>query len=395
MQKGPDPVKKDVIVIGAGASGLMCAAECGKRGRSVLVLDHAERMGSKILISGGGRCNFTNLHVTDGHYLSENPHFCKSALARFTPQDMLSLARKHGIRYYEKEAGQLFCVKSSRDILTMLRSECDRAGVEMLLACRVTEIQKTGAFLVATDQGTFQSVSLVIATGGLSYPGLGASGFGHGIARQFGLRVTEVKPALVPLVFSGRDQKIFRDLAGISLDAAVLCGDSRFRGNILFTHRGVSGPAILQASLYWRPGIPILIDLLPGIDVPAAFNTKRQSTMEMRILLNQFFPKRFVQAWCDLYLTSKPISQYSDRELRLIANQLHSWMIRPNATEGYKSAEVTAGGVDTVELSSKTMESKKAPGLYFIGEVLDVTGYLGGYNLHWAWASGHAAGQYA
>lgn len=395
MQNGPDPVKKDVIVIGAGASGLMCAMECGKRGRSVLVLDHTERMGSKILISGGGRCNFTNLHVTDGHYFSENPHFCKSALARFTPQDMLSLARKHGIKYYEKESGQLFCVKSSRDILTMLRSECDRAGVEMLLACRVTGIQKSGAFLVATDHGTTQSDSLVIATGGLSYPGLGASGFGHGIARQFGLRVTEVKPALVPLVFSGRDQKIFRDLAGISLDAAVLCGDSRFRGNILFTHRGVSGPAILQASLYWRPDIPILIDLLPGIDVPAAFNLKRQSTMEMRTLLNQFFPKRFVQAWCDLYLTSKPISQYSDRELRLIANQLHSWMIRPNATEGYKNAEVTAGGVDTADLSSKTMESKKAPGLYFIGEVMDVTGHLGGYNLHWAWASGHAAGQYA
>jgi predicted Rossmann fold flavoprotein len=395
MQKGPDAVKKDVIVIGAGASGLMCAAECGKRGRSVLVLDHAERMGSKILISGGGRCNFTNLHVTAGHYLSENPHFCKSALARFTPQDMLSLVRKEGIPYYEKEAGQLFCVKSSRDILAMLRRECDRAAVETLLACRVREIQKTGPFLVATDQGTFQSASLVIATGGLSYPGLGASGFGHNIARQFGHRVTEVKPALVPFAFSGRDQKVFRDLAGISLDSAVECGGSRFRGNLLFTHRGVSGPAILQASLYWKHGDPLLIDLLPEIDLPAAFNAKRQSTMEMHTLLNQFFPKRLAQTWCELYVTSKPIVQYSDRELLLIANQLHSWMIRPSATEGYKSAEVTAGGVDTVELSSKTMESKKAPGLYFIGEVLDVTGYLGGYNLHWAWASGHAAGQYA
>ena len=395
VQKNSDMVKKDVIVIGAGASGLMCAAECGKRGRSVLVLDHAERMGSKILISGGGRCNFTNLNVTDQHYLSENPHFCKSALARFTPQDILSLVRKEGIPYYEKEAGQLFCVKSSRDILGMLRHECDRAGVEPLLACRVTEIQKTGAFLVATDQGTFQSVSLVIATGGLSYPGLGASGFGHGIARQFGLRVTEVKPALVPLVFSGRDQKVFRDLAGISLDSLVECGGARFRGNVLFTHRGVSGPAILQASLYWKPGIPVLIDLLPEIDIPEAFNAKRQSTMEMRTLLNQFFPKRFVQTWCDLYVTSKPIAQYSDRELLLIANQLHSWTIRPSATEGYKNAEVTVGGVDTVELSSKTMESKKVPGLYFIGEVQDVTGHLGGYNLHWAWASGHAAGQYA
>lgn len=395
MQKGTDPVKKDVIVIGAGASGLMCAAECGKRGRSVLVLDHAERMGSKVLISGGGRCNFTNLNVTAGHYLSENPHFCKSALARFTPQDMLSLVRKEGIPYYEKEAGQLFCVKSSRDILALLRHECDRANVEPLLACRVTKIQKTGAFLVATDRGTFESASLVIATGGLSYPGLGASGFGHSIARQFGLRVTEVKPALVPLSFSGRDQKIFRDLAGISLDSSVECGGSRFRGNLLFTHRGVSGPAILQASLYWKPGMPVLVDLLPDIDLPSAFSAKRQSTMEMRTLLNQFFPKRFAQTWCDLYATSKPVAQYSDRELALIANQLHSWRIRPNATEGYKSAEVTAGGVDTGELSSKTMESKKAPGLYFIGEVLDVTGHLGGYNLHWAWASGHAAGQYA
>jgi len=395
VQKNSDTAKRDVIVIGAGASGLMCAAECGKRGRSVLVLDHAERMGAKILISGGGRCNFTNLHVTAGHYLSENPHFCKSALARFTPQDIISLVRNAGILYYEKEEGQLFCVKSSRDILAMLRHECESAGVEPLLACRVAEIQKTEVFRVVTDQGTFQSASLVIATGGLSYPGLGASGFGHGIARQFGLRVTEVKPALVPLVFSGRDQKIFRDLAGISLDSAVECGSSRFRGNILFTHRGVSGPAILQASLYWKPGIPVLVDLLPGIDIPEAFNAKRQSVMEMRTLLNQFFPKRFVQTWCDLYVMSKPIVQYSDRELLLIANQLHSWTIRPSATEGYKSAEVTAGGVDTAELSSKTMESKKVPGLYFIGEVLDVTGRLGGYNLHWAWASGHAAGQYA
>lgn len=394
-QKNPDLVKKDVIVIGAGASGLMCAAECGKRGRSVLVLDHAERMGSKILVSGGGRCNFTNLHVTAGHYVSENPHFCKSALARFTPEDMLSLVRKEGIPYYEKEAGQLFCAKSSRDILTLLRHECDRAGIEPLLACRVAEIQKAAVFRVVTDQGTFHSDSLVIATGGLSYPGLGASGFGHRIAGQFGLRVTEVKPALVPLVFSGRDQKVFRDLAGISLDSLVECGGSRFRGNILFTHRGVSGPAILQASLYWKPGIPVLIDLLPDIDVREAFIVKRQSTMEMRTLLNQFFPKRFVQTWCDLYVTSKPIVQYSDRELQLISNQLHAWTIRPSATEGYKNAEVTAGGVDTAELSSKTLESKKVPGLYFTGEVLDVTGHLGGYNLHWAWASGHAAGQFA
>jgi predicted Rossmann fold flavoprotein len=391
----PDPSSKDVIIIGAGASGLLCAAECGKRGRSVLVIDHAERMGAKILISGGGRCNFTNLHADAEHYLSHNPHFCRSALARFTPFDMLALVREAGIEYYEKEAGQLFCVKSSRRILDLLRHECARSGVETVLSCRIAEIQKTDAFTVVTDQGVFRSASLVIATGGLSYPNLGASGFGHQVARRFGLRVTELKPALVPLVFSVRDQKSFSVLAGISFFAAVACGGRSFQGGIVFTHRGISGPAILEASSFWKPGTSLVIDLLPGIDVLAAFNQSRHGRMELHTMLSQFFPKRFAQTWCDLFATSRPIAGHSDRELRRIAERLHAWELMPAATEGYKTAEVTAGGVDTRELSSKTMEAKRVAGLYFIGEVLDVTGRLGGYNLHWAWASGHAAGQVA
>ncbi len=387
--------KWDVIIIGAGASGLLCAFECGKRGRSVLVLDHAERTGSKIRISGGGRSNFTNLNMAPDHYLSRNRHFCKSALARFTPRHILSLAEKHGIRYYEKEAGQIFCVRSSREIVSMLEKECEQAGVEMRLKCRVRDIGKTGNFFITTDQGPLHADSLVIATGGLSYSDLGASGFGHDTARRFGLNVTALRPALVPFVFHARDRRIFQDLAGISLDATVSCGLRRFRGNILFTHRGLSGPAALQASLFWDPEEPLKIDLFPETDILAVFLSRRQSTMEMQNLLTGYFPKRFSRTWCDHRAGSKPINQYSDKELKEIAGGMRAWEIIPKGTEGYKTAEVTAGGVDTDELSSKTMESKKAPGLYFIGEVMDVTGQLGGYNLHWAWASGHAAGQYA
>jgi predicted Rossmann fold flavoprotein len=387
-------IKRNVIIIGAGASGLLCAVECGKRRGSVLVLDHAVRTGSKIGISGGGRSNFTNLHVTADHYRSRNPHFCKSALARFTPRHILSLVEKHGIKYYEKEAGQIFCVKSSRDIIAMLEKECERAGAEVRVKCRVIDIDRTGHFSVATNQGVFIADSLVIATGGLSYANLGASGFGHDVARQFGIRVIQPGPALVPFVFQGRDQKVFQELAGISLDAALSCGSKQFRGNILFTHHGLSGPAALQASLYWNSGTPLLIDLLPGTDILDVFTSKRQSKMEMRNLLAGYFPKRVSQIWCDLLGATKPIDQTSDKELRDIANALHGWELIPKGTEGYKTAEVTAGGVDTDELSSKTMESKKVPGLYFIGEVVDVTGELGGYNLHWAWASGHAAGQH-
>jgi len=389
------PVKRDVIIIGAGASGLFCAAECGKRGRSVLVLDHAKRPCSKVLISGGGRCNFTNLNVTGDHYLSANPHFCRSALARFTPRDMLALMEKHKVAYYEKEAGQLFCVKSSRELAAMLGRECAGAGVEIKLECGITGVRKEAGFIVATDQGTCISDSLVIATGSLSYPDLGASGFGHALARKFGLAVTELRPALVPFLFAKHDQKIFRGLAGISLDAAVACAGRRFRGNILFTHQGLSGPAILQASSYWEKETTIRIDLLPDRDLAALFASERRSKMELRTLLGRYFPRRFSETWCGLFVQSKPINQYSDKELRLIEEMLHSWELVPNGTEGYNRAEVTAGGVDTKGISSKTMEAKNVAGLYFIGEVLDVTGHLGGYNLHWAWASAHAAGEYA
>jgi predicted Rossmann fold flavoprotein len=373
----------------------LCAVECGKRGRSVLVLDHGERTGSKIRISGGGRSNFTNLNVTADHYISRNPHFCKSALARFTPRVILSLVEKHRIAYYEKEAGQIFCARTSRDIINMLERECEKAGVEIRLTCSVADVRKAKTFTVMTNQGAFHSDSLVIATGGLSYPNIGASGFGYDMARQFGLKVTQLRPALVPFVFSGRDQKVFQELAGISLDATVSSGLKSFRGSILFTHLGLSGPAALQTSLTWKPGESLKIDLLPETDIVGVFFSRRQSKMEMRNLLAGYFPKRFAQVWCDTVMTAKPLNQTSDKELNQIANALHAWEIIPKGTEGYGTAEVTAGGVDTDELSSKTMEAKNVSGLYFIGEVIDVTGELGGYNLHWAWASGYAAGQYA
>jgi len=388
-------IKKDVIIIGAGASGLLCAIECGKRGRSALVLDHADRIGSKIRISGGGRCNFTNLNVTADHYLSRNTHFCKSALARFTPRHILSLVEKHHIAYYEKEAGQVFCVKSSRDIIAILESESEMAGVETLLKCRVEDIKRGANFTVTTTHGVFASDSLVIASGGLSYSNIGASGFGHDVARRFGLKITQLRPALVPFVFSGPEQKVFQELAGNSLDAIVNSGSHQFRGNILFTHRGISGPAALQASLFWNPGSPLTIDLLPETDILDVFLRRRKSKMEMHNLLAEYFSKRIAQIWCDHLMISKPINQCSDKELKEIAATLHAWKIIPKGIEGYSTAEVTAGGVDTEDLSSKTMEAKRVPGLYFIGEVVDVTGELGGYNLHWAWASGYAAGQHA
>lgn len=390
-----DPVRKDVVIIGAGASGIFCAIECGKRGRSVLVLDHADRICSKVLISGGGRCNFTNRNVTADHYLSGNPHFCRSALARFTPADMRALLKKHRIAYSEKEAGQLFCVKSAREIVAMLGSECSRAGVDIQLNCRIAKIKKKETFVVSSDQGVFLCDSLVIASGGLSYQNLGASGFGYGIARQFGLEVTERKPGLVPFLLSNHDQKIFRTLAGISLAACVSCEGREFSGNILFTHRGLSGPAVLQASSYWTRGAAVRIDLLPDTDFAAVLSAERRSKIELKTFLTRWFPKRFAETWCGIVAPSKPLIQYSDKDLQSIGARLHGWEIKPQATEGYHTAEVTVGGVDTTRISSKTMESRTTPGLYFIGEVLDVTGHLGGYNLHWAWASGHAAGQYA
>lgn len=386
----------DVIVIGAGAAGLFCAIEAGKRGRGVLVLEHSERVGKKIEISGGGRCNFTNIHTSAENFISANPHFCKSALARYTPSDFISLVEKHGIAYHEKKLGQLFCDGSSRQIIDTLLRECLDAGVEIRCGCHVVKVQKDDAFSLETDCGSFVSSSLVIATGGLSIPPLGATDFGYRIARQFGLRIEETRPALVPLTLAPRMQKQLSGLSGVSLDVLVSCRSQEFRENILITHRGLSGPAILQISSYWQPGEPISINLLPDDDVLDLLTGRDSegSGIELANLLSRHLPKRFAQAWCELYAASKPLKQYTSRELQDTAQKLHNMQITPSGTEGFKKAEVTAGGVATTDLSSQTMEAKRAPGLYFIGEVVDVTGQLGGYNFQWAWASGYAAGQY-
>jgi predicted Rossmann fold flavoprotein len=387
-------VEKDVIIIGAGASGLVCASEAGKRGRSVIVADHAPRIGSKIRISGGGRCNFTNLHVSADHYLSQNPHFCKSALSRFRPEDFISLLKRHTISFHEKEAGQLFCDSTSTEVIRMLRTECEEAGAELLLGCSVKGIEKDRMFIVSTDKGTLEAGALVVATGGVSWPNIGATDLGLRIARQFGHTILPHKPGLVPLTLSRKEQEMFGDLSGVSLDAEVTCNTISFRGKVLFTHRGLSGPAILQISSHWNKGDILLINLLPDRDAYDLFLTNRSSRKEMQNLLSRYLPSRFIQTWCRHYLQTKPICQFTEKELKEASEKIHAWGVRPSGTEGYKAAEVMVGGIDTQEVSSKTMESKKVPGLYFIGEVLDVTGQLGGYNLHWAWASGHAAGQY-
>ena len=385
----------DVIVIGAGAAGLMAAIESGKRGRSVLVVDHAGSIGNKIRVSGGGRCNFGNTAADHHNYLSRNPRFCKSALARYTVHDFTAMLLNHGIAYEEREQGQLFCVKSSLEILKMLAKECSEAGVQILLNCRVSSIGKDQTFSVITDKGTFVSASLVAATGGLSYPALGASGLGYRIAGQFGINVIEVKPALVPFVFGPPDSVDFGELSGVSFEALVRSNNKGFQGAVLFTHRGLSGPAILQVSVYWIAGDALAIDILPGMDMLEVFVSKQHGKMEIPTLLSQFLPKRFVRYWCERYGYSGPLCHYSKKELMKISHHVHDWEIIPAGTEDYNTAEVTAGGVDTDELSSKTMESKKVRGLYFAGEVIDVTGQLGGYNLLWAWSSGFAAGQYA
>jgi predicted Rossmann fold flavoprotein len=401
----------DVIVIGAGASGLMCAATAGARGRSVLVLDHAERIGEKIRVSGGGRCNFTNRDVSASHYLSANAHFCRSALARFTPQHLLALIERHGIRFKEREQGQLFCETSAREIVAMLQELCDRASVKMRLGCTVAGVKRlpgpvteaagaadagdSARFLVETSRGSFRCASLVVATGGLSYPKLGASGFGHELALQFGLAVVPPRPALVPFVLAKADRAIFGELAGVSLDAAIACGGKRHAGKLLFTHRGLSGPVALQASLAWTPGEPLSIDLAPGIDLVGALLARRPNKAEPATVLAEHVPKRLARIWCDQRALNKPLNQVSEKAIRAFAAGLHDWRLVPGGTEGYATAEATAGGVDTAELSSKTMEANQVPGLYFTGEVVDVTGELGGYNLHWAWASGFAAGQHA
>jgi predicted Rossmann fold flavoprotein len=392
-------IKKDVIIIGAGASGMMCAISSGKRGRSVLVLDHASKIGEKIRISGGGSCNFTNINTNHTNYLSNNPHFCKSALSRFTPRDLITLLEKYGVKYEERELGQLFCARSSEDIIRVLENEIRDAGVNIIVNCKILEVkkeEKDGKFIVSTDNGIFESGSLVIATGGMSYPQIGASGTGYSIAEKFGLKVTELKPALVPFIFSPVDKKIFSELSGISIDAAIKCNDVKFRGKLLITHKGLSGPAILQVSSYWKEGDAIVIDLLPEIDIFSIFLAKKQckSKVDIHNLLSEYLPTRFAKIWFAQNFGSRPVNQYNEKELQSIAHQIHNWKVIPRSTEDYRTAEVTLGGIDTDELSSKTMESKKVKGLYFTGEVIDVTGQLGGYNLHWAWASGFVAGQY-
>ena len=386
--------KKDVIVIGGGAAGLFCAIEAGKRGRRALVLEHADRVGKKIAISGGGRCNFTNVHSTAQNFLSANPSFVKSALARYSPQDFIALVEKHGIAYHEKKLGQLFCDDSSRRIIEMLLDECASANVEIRLNCLVRKVEKEAAFILETNQGRFESDSLVVATGGLSVPPLGATDFGYRLARQFGLRIRETRPALVPLTFASAALQDLKALSGISIDALVACNGIDFRENILLTHRGLSGPAILQISSYWKKGDALSIDLLPSRDAREILTARHQSEVELANLLSQYLPRRFAHAWCDLYAPSRPLKSYSTKEMEEVARKLHDWHLKPDGTEGYRKAEVTLGGVDTGELSSKTMEARKAHGLYFIGEVVDVTGHLGGHNFQWAWASGFAAGQF-
>jgi predicted Rossmann fold flavoprotein len=409
----------DVIVIGAGAAGLFCAIEAGKRGRKVLVIEHADRVGKKIAISGGGRCNFTNTSVSADNFVSRNPHFCKSALARYTPADFIALVEKHGIAYHEKKLGQLFCDGSSQQIIDMLLRECHDAAVEIRCGCEVRQVDRKESvadrsITLETSQGTFQSSSLVIATGGLSIAPLGASDFGYRIARQFGLSIEETRAGLVPFTLPPQILKALAALSGVSIDALVTCPESpSFRENILITHRGLSGPAILQVSNYWRPGESISINLLPDEDVieiiseatiierdsregsaPSATKTAGHSSrIELVNLLSRYLPRRFAQAWCDLYGGSRPLRQYNGKELQEIADNIHRLELTPAGTEGFKKAEVTVGGVSTAELSSQTMEARRVPGLYFIGEVVDVTGQLGGYNFQWAWASAFAAGQ--
>lgn len=378
-------MKADVIIIGGGAAGLFCALTAGQRGRRVVVLDHSRELGQKIKISGGGRCNFTNIHAGPENYLSGNLAFCRSALARFTPNDFLGLVRKHGIGFHEKTLGQQFCNGSSREILAMLLSECAQAGVEIRSGCQVGEVRP--GFVLETNLGSFSGDALVIATGGLSFPKLGASDFGYRVAQQFGMRVTGLRPGLVPLTFAGASLRAFGPVSGASLKVRAHCHGQSFEEAMLVTHRGLSGPAILQISSYWNPGIPLTLDLLPG-STPAF----RPGATSAQAFFSQFWPRRFAEAWCALHAPQKPLNQWSDRERREVLDLACSWPVAASGTEGYAKAEVTLGGVSTSDLSSKTLESRSVRGLYFIGEVVDVTGWLGGYNFHWAWASAHAAG---
>ncbi|QLF93985.1 NAD(P)/FAD-dependent oxidoreductase [Pseudomonas sp. ABC1] len=389
----------DVIIIGAGAAGLMCAFNTALRGRRVLLLDHANKPGKKILMSGGGRCNFTNLYVEPGNFLSHNPHFCKSALARYTQWDFLELVGKHGVPWHEKKLGQLFCDNKSSDILDMLLAECDQAGVELRLDTRIDAIEASGhGYSLSTSAGPLACESLVIATGGLSIPTLGASGFGHQVARQFGHHIWPTRAGLVPFTLTDPQLKnLCTELSGTSVDCYAQCGGQGFRENLLFTHRGLSGPAMLQVSSYWNPGDTLEIDLLPGRDALQWLQEAQaqRPAIELKTLLAEVFTRKMAGLLCECWFESRPLKQYNPPQLDEIARQLAAWQLTPAGTEGYRTAEVTLGGVDTREVSSKTMESQKSPGLYFIGEVLDVSGHLGGFNFQWAWASAYAAAQYA
>ncbi|MDO8750660.1 MAG: NAD(P)/FAD-dependent oxidoreductase [Dehalococcoidia bacterium] len=394
---GPGAERYDVAVIGAGAAGLMCAIEAGKRGRRVLVLEHANKVGNKILISGGGRCNFTNLYATPDSYQSQNKSFCVSALTRYAPREFVALVEKRHIAYHEKKLGQLFCDGSANEIVRMLMDEAEAAKVTIRLRCNVTSIRRADGFLIETDLGFVAADSLAIATGGLSIPQMGATGFAYAVARQFGLNVVATRPGLVPLTSSGQALEFCRRLAGVSIPCTANCKGASFTENLLLTHKGVSGPAILQVSSFWQEGEHVQIDLLPGFDLLTHLKERQAARPKanLQTILSALLPRRFVEAMCETSLPNLDMAQVSIKDISAVAHALKDWTIHPNGTEGYRKAEVTLGGVDTNDLSSKTMGGVGIPGLFFIGEAVDVTGPLGGYNFQWAWASGYCAGQYA
>jgi predicted Rossmann fold flavoprotein len=383
--------KYDALVLGGGAAGLMCAIEAGKRGRRVAVLERAERLGKKILISGGGRCNFTNIHCSAANFISSNPHFAKSALARYTPADFVALVEKHRIPYHEKTPGQLFCDRSAEEVLDMLEKECRESGVQLFAKTAIQEVTRADEFVVKNGEEEFRAPAVVIATGGLSIPKMGATGFGYDLARQFGLGIRKTRPGLVPLLFGAEDSRHYTDLAGVSAEVIAACEGQHFREKMLVTHRGLSGPAILQISSYWRKAESILIDLAPDQEVNAGLleATAPRNIAALRAALRRFLPNRLADRWLEIH---EPKS-LTNASLEEAERKIHNWALVPAGTEGYGKAEVTVGGVDTDELSAKTMESRKVPGLFFIGEVVDVTGHLGGFNFQWAWASGASAGR--
>jgi len=383
----------DVIVIGAGAAGMMCAAIAGQRGRRVLLLDHAEKPGKKILISGGGRCNFTNLHCEPQNFISLNKHFCKSALAQYTQDDFIAMVERHGIAWHEKTLGQLFCDGSAREIVAMLLAECEVGGVDLRLGCTVSAIARSDRFRVTTEGGDFTGASLVLATGSLSIPKMGATGFAHRIAKQFGLGLTDIRPALVPLTFGAGALEMMRPLSGVSLDCRATCGGAAFREGMLLTHKGLSGPAILQVSSYWREGEAITLDIAPEHDAAERLVTakRERGRVEPKTALGEILPARLAGAFAT-DLPAKRMADLPDKALRGLGERLNGWVLHPSGTEGYAKAEVTLGGIDTDGLNAKTMEAKAVPGLYAIGEAVDVTGWLGGYNFQWAWSSGWVAG---